>query len=113
MDKTFLNEMRDKCKPRSKGGRDKLVYLNPESGSNYDFTESYYQRVLKNKAVLGVDQQLLYGPDTKEITQLFAKGFEDFRKSFALSMNRMGTIKVLTGNQGEIRRNCHVINKKY
>ncbi|KAF3455761.1 hypothetical protein FNV43_RR00403 [Rhamnella rubrinervis] len=113
MDKTFLNEMRDICKPRSKRERDEIVYLNPESNSNYNFTESYYQRVLKNKAVLGVDQQLLYGPDTKEITQEFAKGFEDFRKSFALSMNRMGTINVLTGNQGEIRRNCQVINNKY
>lgn len=112
MDKTFLSEMREKCKPRSKGQRDNLLYLNPESGSNYKFTESYYQRVLKNKAVLGVDQQLIYGPDTKEITQEFAVGFEDFRKSFALSMNRMGNIKVLTGEQGEIRRNCRVINKK-
>ncbi|GLT45843.1 hypothetical protein SLA2020_196460 [Shorea laevis] len=67
--------------------------------------------ILSHKAVFEVDQQLLYGNDTAQITEEFAAGFEDFRKSFALSMSRMGNIKVLTGNQGEIRRNCRFTNQ--
>ncbi|GAU21969.1 hypothetical protein TSUD_111090 [Trifolium subterraneum] len=109
---TFRDKLRGLCPPKTKKGQhDPLVYLNPESGSDYIFRESYYKRILRNEAVLGIDQQLLYGDDTKEITDEFAAGFEDFRREFAHSMFKMGNIKFLTGNQGEIRRNCRFTNK--
>ncbi|KAJ1424494.1 Secretory peroxidase [Sesbania bispinosa] len=111
MNATFVDTMKKLCPPRKKGQHDPLVYLNPESGSKYKFTESYYQRILRHEAVLGIDQQLLNGDDTEQITEEFAAGLEDFRRSFALSMYKMGNIKVLTGNQGEIRRNCRNTNK--
>ncbi|CAJ2661039.1 unnamed protein product [Trifolium pratense] len=112
LDATFRDKLRGLCPPKTKKGQhDPLVFLNPESGSNYIFRESYYKRILRNEAVLGIDQQLLYGDDTKEITDEFAAGFEDFRREFAHSMFKMGNIKVLTGNQGEIRRNCRFTNK--
>ncbi|XP_047175989.1 probable peroxidase 61 [Vigna umbellata] len=111
MSATLLESLRKLCPPRKKGQPDPLVYLNPESGSNYNFTESYYRRILSNDAVLGVDQQLLNGNNTKQITEEFAAGFEDFRKNFAAAMYQMGNFKVLTGNQGEIRKNCRYANK--
>nr|GFB18447.1 probable peroxidase 26 [Tanacetum cinerariifolium] len=61
--------------------------------------------------LLGVDQQMLYGNDTHDLTDEFAEGLEDFRGRFAYSMSRMGGLKVLTGTKGQIRRNCHVVNK--
>ncbi|KAL9322990.1 hypothetical protein ACSQ67_011043 [Phaseolus vulgaris] len=111
MSATLLGSLRKLCPPRKKGQTDPLVYLNPESGSHYNFTESYYSRILSNEAVLGVDQQLKNGYNTKQIAQEFGIGFEDFRKSFAASMYQMGNFKVLTGNQGEIRKNCRYTNK--
>lgn len=97
MDKSFLSEMAKQCPPRTKKGQtDPLVYLNPDTGSSHSFSSSYYTRVLSNKSVLEVDQQLLYNDDTKQISEEFSAGFEDFRKSFALSMSRMGSINVLT-----------------
>ncbi|KAG4945158.1 putative peroxidase 26 [Glycine soja] len=111
MSATFLESLRKLCPPRKKGQADPLVYLNPESGSSYNFTESYYGRILSHETVLGVDQQLLYSDDTKQISEEFAVGFEDFRKSFATSMYKMGNYRVLTGNQGEIRRYCRYTNK--
>ncbi|KAL6205187.1 hypothetical protein ACLB2K_022449 [Fragaria x ananassa] len=111
MDPSFLSSMRKLCPPRTKKGQsDPLVYLNPQSGPSYSFTNSYYSRVLSKKSVLGIDQQLLLGEDTKDITDEFDAGLEDFRRSYAYSMSRMGSIKVLTGKQGEIRRNCRVRN---
>ncbi|TKY48308.1 peroxidase 61 [Spatholobus suberectus] len=110
MNASWLETLRKLCPPR-KNRHDPLVYLNPESGSSYNFTESYYRRILSHEAVLGVDQQLLNGDDTKQITAEFAIGFEDFRKSFAESMYKMGNFKVLIGNQGEIRRDCRYTNK--
>lgn len=112
MGASFVTEMKRLCPQRlQKGQSDPLVYLDPESGSNYKFTQSYYSRIQSHKAVLEVDQQLIFGNDTAQITDEFAAGFEDFRKSFALSMSRMGNINVLTGNQGEIRQNCRITNK--
>ncbi|XP_028780084.1 probable peroxidase 26 [Neltuma alba] len=113
MNATLVETLRKQCPPPKKGQHDPLVFLNPQSGSHFTFTESYYQRILTHEAVLGVDQQLLYGDDSPQITEEFAAGFEDFRRSFALSMYRMGNINVLTGNQGEIRHNCRYTNKGY
>ncbi|KAJ0034732.1 hypothetical protein Pint_25889 [Pistacia integerrima] len=113
LNKTIATQLKNLCPPRVKKGQsDPLVYLNPASGKSYRFSNTYYSRVLSREAVLEVDQQLLYGNnDTLTIVKEFAAGFEDFRKSFALSMSRMGSINVLTGKQGEIRKSCRVINK--
>lgn len=111
MNKAFADQMRKQCPQRTKKGQsDPLVFLNPESSSKYTFTESFYKRVLSYQSVLGVDQQLLFSNDTLQITEEFAGGFEYLRRSFALSMSRMGNINVLTGNAGEIRQNCRYIN---
>ena len=112
MNSTIANQLRTFCPPRTKKGQsDPLVFLNPKSGSSYRFTNSYYLRINTHEAVLGVDQQLLYGDtSTLELVNEFAAGFEDFRQAFALSMSRMGSINVLTGKAGEIRRTCNRTN---
>ncbi|KAF6162252.1 hypothetical protein GIB67_008381 [Kingdonia uniflora] len=110
---SFVKKMMKKCPPKTKKGQsDPLVLLNPDTGAKNVFSNSYYSRVLSNKAVLNIDQQLLLGSDTNTITTEFFQGFEDFRKSWTLSMNRMGSIGVLTGTSGEIRRDCRFINTK-
>ncbi|XP_030470348.1 probable peroxidase 61 [Syzygium oleosum] len=108
MDSSFLAQMRDQCPPNSKN----QVYLDPDSGSSYSFSKFFYARVLKHEAVLGIDQQIASNNDSSQIAQEYDASFEDFRKMFALSMSRMGNIKVLTGNQGQIRENCRVVNGK-
>ncbi|KAI3839704.1 hypothetical protein MKW98_010009 [Papaver atlanticum] len=114
MDISLVNDMRKICPERRKWGEaDKFIPLNPEN-TKYRFDNNYYTRVLNKKTILGVDQQLLFGSDTKQISELFAAGavgFEDWRRAWALSMNRMGSIGVLTVNQGQIRKHCRFINK--
>ncbi|KAI3887465.1 hypothetical protein MKX03_033560 [Papaver bracteatum] len=114
MDISLVNDMRKICPERRKWGEaDKFIPLNPEN-TKYKFDNNYYTRVLNKKSILGVDQRLLFGPDTKQISELFAAGavgFEDWRRAWALSMNRMGSIRVLTGDQGQIRKHCAFVNK--
>ncbi|KAF8041275.1 hypothetical protein BT93_A0018 [Corymbia citriodora subsp. variegata] len=112
MDSSFLAQMRSQCPPNSKSQGDPQVFLDPASGSSYTFSNSFYTRLLNRQAVLGIDQQLALGDDTSQIAQEFEAGFEDFRKVFALSMSRMGNVGVLTGNKGEIRKNCRAVNGK-
>ncbi|KAG9142234.1 hypothetical protein Leryth_007672 [Lithospermum erythrorhizon] len=115
MDKTVLNSLRKQCPQTLKRGQhDPLVYLTPESGGQFKFTNSYYKNVLANKSVLGVDQQLSVGnDDTQQIVNDYASSFEQFRRIFAFSISRMGGLRVLTGTKGEIRRNCRVPNKSH
>ncbi|GKD18576.1 probable peroxidase 26 [Tanacetum coccineum] len=111
MEPVTLTYMQKQCPKKVKLGQtNPLINLNPQNPT-HKFTNSYYSRILANKAVLGVDQQMLYGEDTHDLTDEFAKGLEDFRGGFAYSISRMGGLKVLTGTKGEIRRNCHVVNK--
>ncbi|XP_027118614.1 probable peroxidase 61 [Coffea arabica] len=109
MKKSLLKDLRQQCPPNTpKGKEDPLVYLNPENGPGYKFTNSYYKRVESYQAVLGVDQQVLWG--NHSLVDAYAKYFEQFRREFALSISRMGGLRVLTGKKGEIRRNCRFTN---
>ncbi|KAK1438237.1 hypothetical protein QVD17_04043 [Tagetes erecta] len=112
MEATTLSYLQKQCPKKVKLGQSNpLINLNPDNPT-HKFTNSYYSRVLGNKSLLGVDQQLLYGgSDAYDLTDEYAKGIEDFRGEFAYSISRMGGLKVLTGNKGEIRLNCHVVNK--
>ncbi|CAI0397030.1 unnamed protein product [Linum tenue] len=121
MSQHFADQLRKTCpRPANMSGtqaKNPWVYLNPDSGPSYQLGNSYYKRALAHQSVLGVDQQLLYNNDTRELTGEYAdeypwkNGFEGWRRSLALSMNRMGNIDVLTDNStGEIRRNCRYTN---
>ncbi|KAJ8422637.1 hypothetical protein Cgig2_000443 [Carnegiea gigantea] len=92
----------DEGMPKTKGKHEGLAYLNKDSREGYKFTNSYYANILAHK-----------GDETLQLVQEFANpttGFQEFKKSFALSMARMGAYKVLIGKEAEIRRHCHFTN---
>ncbi|CAI5955803.1 unnamed protein product [Closterium sp. NIES-64] len=60
--------------------------------------------------LLTSDQVLAIDPRTKELVDQFAADKKAFFRHFHLSMLRMGAFGVLTGQQGEIRRSCSVVN---
>ncbi|KAK3022528.1 hypothetical protein RJ639_046744 [Escallonia herrerae] len=108
--KPVLQDLRKQCPRQLHGQSNPLVYLNPDNGRDYKFTNTYYSRVLASESILAVDQQLRFGGDTYQLIEEYAGSFENFRKQFALSISRMGGLKVLTGNKGEIRRHCRFPN---
>ncbi|ERN20232.1 hypothetical protein AMTR_s00066p00146820 [Amborella trichopoda] len=100
---SLLSDLQKQCKP-AKGISDPMVFLNPDSGDGYKFSNSYYKRILDKKAVLGIDQDLSYGNDTADISDEFAGDFEYFRRMFALAISRMGNLGVMTGrNQTKLQ----------
>ncbi|XP_076916687.1 putative peroxidase 26 [Bidens hawaiensis] len=113
MEPTTLSYLQKQCPKKVKLGQaNPLINLNPDNPT-HNFTNSYYKRLLANKSVLGVDQQLLNSndTDTHDLIDEYAIGLEDFRLGFAYSMSKMGGLKVLTGTNGEIRRDCRYVNK--
>ncbi|CAN7067688.1 unnamed protein product [Brassica rapa subsp. trilocularis] len=50
------------------------------------------------------------GSPTVSLVNRFAENQNEFFGNFARSMIKMGNVKVLTGTEGEIRRDCRRVN---
>ncbi|XP_060181829.1 probable peroxidase 61 [Lycium barbarum] len=109
MKRSVLVSLRAQCPKNNQ--TDPAVYFSPGYGSDYKFNNAFYGKVIAHESLLRVDQQLSYGADTNELVNEYAHSLEQFRFGFALSISRMGGLKVLTGKNGEIRKNCKFANK--
>lgn len=97
----------------------------PDSGSDEELTpldlatplrfdNDYYINLLEGKGLLGSDNVLVSEDEEGEISKQvwsYASNQNLFFDSFVKSIVKMGNINVLTGYQGEIRKNCRLINK--
>ncbi|KAK1629112.1 hypothetical protein QYE76_003427 [Lolium multiflorum] len=81
------------------------------------FDNKYYGNVMHGRAPLSSDQVMLSDPvaatTTAPIVRRFSGSQKNFFRNFAASMIKMGNISPLTGRDGEIRKNCRRVNKKY
>ncbi|KAK6116745.1 hypothetical protein DH2020_049478 [Rehmannia glutinosa] len=112
LSKSSLDKLRQQCpKTSNRGQKDPTVFLTDKNGAKYRFTNTYYSNVLSYDSVLRADQELLYNYNTSQLVLEYAGSMEQFRKQFALSITRMGSLQVLTGKQGEIHQNCRFTNK--
>jgi peroxidase len=77
------------------------------------FDNHYYLNILQGEGLLGSDDVLVtqdHGGEIKAQVWAYASNQHLFFSGFAKSMVKMGNINVLTGNDGEIRRNCRFLN---
>lgn len=96
--------------PRRGGNKTALNDLDPATPDAFD--KSYFANLEANRGFLRSDQELFSAPGapTAGIVDRFASSEKAFFRSFAASMIKMGNVKVLTGGQGEVRKNCRMIN---
>ncbi|KAL6143861.1 PREDICTED: peroxidase 27-like [Fragaria vesca subsp. vesca] len=106
LDRNYIAQLKIKCKP---GDANTLVEMDP--GSFKTFDEDYYTLVAKRRGLFQSDAALLDDIETKTYvtTQAITHG-ATFAKDFAASMVKMGNIGVLTGKNGEIRKQCAFVN---
>ncbi|KAL6616761.1 hypothetical protein ACP70R_039031 [Stipagrostis hirtigluma subsp. patula] len=74
------------------------------------FDNKYYVDLLNRQGLFTSDQDLLTDGRTRPIVTKFAVDQAAFFEQFVFSVVKMGQIKVLTGTQGQIRRDCSVRN---
>jgi len=108
----FLQSLQQLCSPQSNTNTNPIL-ADLDLATPATFDNQYYINLLSGEGLLPSDQVLFAGSNndqTAQIVRLYADDeiafFEDFKKA----MIRMGSIGVLAGNQGEIRRNCRVVN---
>ncbi|OMO72330.1 Plant peroxidase [Corchorus olitorius] len=108
MDPNYIVKLKQKCKP---GDTTTLVELDPGNFKFKTFDEAYFTLVAKRRGLLQSDAALLDDPETKAYVFLQAQTHgSTFGEDFAQSMVKMGNALVLTGNQGEIRKHCALVN---
>lgn len=104
----FLATLRRQC-PQG-GDVTTRVNLDPTSPDSFD--NDYFKNLQNNRGVIESDQILFSstGAPTVSLVNRFAESQSEFFRNFARSMIKMGNVRILTGSEGEIRRDCRRVN---
>ncbi|KAL8233066.1 hypothetical protein R6Q57_002844 [Mikania cordata] len=104
----YASKLKQEC-PKNSNNVNLVVPMNPTSPAISD--TGYYVDVLNNRGLFTSDQSLLTSSSTANQVHQNAMNPFAWKTKFADAMVKMGRIGVITGQQGEIRSNCRVINK--
>ncbi|GLT59664.1 hypothetical protein SLA2020_324720 [Shorea laevis] len=83
------------------------VEMDPQSAPSFD--KHYYLTVLENKGLFQSDAALLTNRDSAKIVRRLQIS-NSFIAYFGNSMKKMGAMGILTGDAGEIRKQCRFVN---
>lgn len=106
IDTNFANARKAGC-PVS-GGDNNLAPLDVQTPNKFD--NSYYKNLMLRRGLLHSDQELFNGGSQDALVRIYSNANAAFAVDFAVAMVRMGNISPLTGTDGEIRKNCRVVN---
>ncbi|TXG71816.1 hypothetical protein EZV62_000395 [Acer yangbiense] len=101
----YANFLRSKCPNPA----DPSITVEMDPQSSLSFDKSYFTIVLQNKGLFTSDAALLTDPIALKTLKRFQKT-NAFFSEFSNVMMRMGAMNVLTGNEGEIRKKCSIVN---
>ncbi|KAH6832285.1 hypothetical protein C2S53_005634 [Perilla frutescens var. hirtella] len=109
LDPNYAAELKKICPaPAAKSKVNPTVNLDSITPSCLD--NKYYVGLTAKRGLLTSDQTLMSSPLTSKIVSYNAQNNDVWSKKFAAAMVRMGGIEVLTGNKGQIRKNCRFVN---
>lgn len=106
IDRSFARRKRIAC-PQS-GGDTNLLTLDQTPAR---FDTRYFDNLVSKRGLLQSDQALFNGGETDELVKKYSENsYGEFWRDFRRSMIKMGNIRPLTGNMGQIRTNCRKVN---
>ncbi|KAL8166330.1 LOW QUALITY PROTEIN: hypothetical protein V2J09_007829 [Rumex salicifolius] len=103
----FAAALKKKC-PSANNAPNPRVDLDFVTPNKLD--NQYYKNVMSHRVLFTSDQTLLSSSVTAKMVYGFGKQGGNWESRFAKAMVKMGSIQVMTGSQGEIRKNCRIIN---
>ncbi|VFQ74079.1 unnamed protein product [Cuscuta campestris] len=109
MNPAFLANLRTNC-PNVTAASSNLNNLDATTADTFD--NNYFKNLMNKKGLLATDQGLLSSlvPGTADLVSQFASDQNSFFKAFGKAMIKMGNFGVLDESQGEIRKNCRLVN---
>ncbi|ONK80264.1 uncharacterized protein A4U43_C01F15730 [Asparagus officinalis] len=81
-----------------------------DDGSEESFDNGFYRNLVARRGLLHSDQELFNGGSQDSLVKKYSENQKEFENDFVAAMIKMGRIDPLTGNEGEIRLNCGVVN---
>ncbi|GMH09073.1 hypothetical protein Nepgr_010913 [Nepenthes gracilis] len=107
LDAAYATQLKQQC-PQGSTNASLVVPMDPISPFVLD--SGYYMNILFNRGLFSSDQALSKDSTTAIQVNQNARNPCLWRSKFASAMVKLGQVGVLTGNAGEIRANCRVIN---
>ncbi|KAF3773898.1 Peroxidase 5 [Nymphaea thermarum] len=108
MDPKYVQYLRTKCPNPLPSTQDPTVPLDPVTPNKLD--NNYYLNLKCHRGLLTSDQALTERADTARMVNQNVMNGPMWADKFSAAMVRMGSIEVLTGSKGDIRRSCRVVN---
>ncbi|KAJ8574283.1 hypothetical protein K7X08_026088 [Anisodus acutangulus] len=81
-----------------------------DATTQYKMDSDFYKQLLMKRGLLESDQILTQDIRTRGFVQKFGDDEMGWFNKFGNAMNKLGSVEVLTGNQGQIRRQCRAVN---
>ncbi|XP_059453110.1 peroxidase 7-like [Corylus avellana] len=104
LDATYMNMLKKRCSRSTD-----LVNLDVTTPRTFDTV--YYKNLQTKKGLLTTDQELYMDPRTAPLVNTMVSSQPGtFEELFSDAMVKLGNIRVLTGNEGEVRVNCNLVN---
>ena len=103
---TLLKTCGTQSRPLS---RDPTVFL--DQNTSFILDNQFYNQIRSKRGILQIDQELALDSLSAPLASRLAANNNLFQQSFVNAMMKMGSVEVLVGNAGEIRKNCRVFNK--
>ncbi|XP_022770754.1 peroxidase 5-like [Durio zibethinus] len=110
LDPNYAAFLKTKCPPPTTpgAGREPLLALDTVTPNRLD--NKYYSELRRRRGLLTSDQTLMDSSLTSRMVLNNERNGASWARKFAKAMVHMGSLDVLTGSQGEIRRICSVVN---
>nr|GLL26042.1 peroxidase 16-like [Ipomoea trifida] len=85
---------------------DPRIAINMDPTTPNTFDNAYFKNLQQGKGLFVSDQVLFTDRRSRNTVNFFASNNAAFHQAFAAAITKLGRIGVLTGNLGEIRRDC-------
>ncbi|KAK1325341.1 Peroxidase 44 [Acorus calamus] len=88
--------------------KDRTAFL--DQNTSFVVDNEYYKQILLKKGVMKIDQEIALDGSTSAVVAGFASDGVGFLGRFGDALVKLGSVDVLVGSDGEIRRKCSSFN---
>ncbi|PIA60818.1 hypothetical protein AQUCO_00300387v1 [Aquilegia coerulea] len=110
MDTRYAVFLKTRCPRLSSKGASRDPTMPLDIGTPNTLDNTYYKELSNHRGLLTSDQTLFDSPSTAGFVKDNILHPSTWAAKFALAMVGVGSIDVKTGTEGEIRKNCKVVN---
>ncbi|KAI9080417.1 hypothetical protein K1719_037811 [Acacia pycnantha] len=108
-DPSLNSDYAEFLKSQCRGLNDVTTTVEMDPGSSTTFDTGYYSALLRNEGLFTSDAALLTDEHSR-MTIIHLVREHQFLKEFAKSMQKLAAVEVLTGQDGQIRTVCGLVN---